>query len=108
MSRQLAFVAVLSTHASSVIADVRWSDAESGIVTRELVPLKLSALPNFPAADHVAFAAVPFWPLPDASPTAEPDPSSKPYAATRPGVAAEVDMSPGPRATASATAQSSR
>src|SRR5215831_17741944 len=89
MSRQLAFVAVFSTHASSVIADVRWSDAVSGIVTRLLEPLKFSAPPYLPIAQLV-FAVVPLLPAPEASVTDVPDPSLKPSARTRPGVAAEV------------------
>ncbi len=79
------------THASSVIAPVRCNDALSATVTRELLPLKLSAWPYFPVAAHVVFAVVPVLPLPDASATVVPDPSSNPYAATRPGVA-EVPM----------------
>jgi hypothetical protein len=76
------------THASSVIAPVNWSEALSGTVTRELVPLKLSAPPYFPVPAHVVFAAVPVLPLPEASATDVPDPSSNAYAATRPGTAA--------------------
>ena len=70
-----------STHASNVIALVRCSEAESGIVTRELDPLKLNAPPYLPAT-QVAFAIVPLLPFPDASATVVPDPSSNAYAAT--------------------------
>src|SRR5215831_17837696 len=57
------------------------------MVTTALVPLNDSALPYLPAAAQVAFAIVPVWPLPDASVTVVPDPSSNPYAATSPVVA---------------------
>jgi hypothetical protein len=70
-----------------VNAPLRWSEALSGTVTRELLPLKVSAFPNLPVAAHAVFAAVPALPFPDASATAVPDPSSNPYAATSPGVA---------------------
>ena len=56
-------------------------------VTRLLVPLKESAFPYFPAVTHVAPEIVPVFPRPDASTTAEPAPSSKPYAATSPPAA---------------------
>ena len=79
-----------STHASNVIPLDSCNDAEFGIVTTELVPLKLNAPPNFPAVDQVVFATVPLFPFPDASVTVVPDPSSNPYAATRPDGAAEV------------------
>jgi hypothetical protein len=69
------------------MADVSRNDGESGTVTRELEPLKLNAFPNLPLADQVVFAAVPEFPLPDASATVDPDPSSNPNAATSPGVA---------------------
>ena len=79
-----------STHASNVIALDRCNEAESGTVTRELDPLKLSAPPYLPVATQVAFAIVPLLPFPDASATVDPDPSSNAYAATSPGVAAGV------------------
>ena len=66
------------THASSVIAVVSRSDGASGMVTCELVPLNTSALPNLPAVDHVVPLATPLLLLPEASPTAVPDPSSNP------------------------------
>ena len=72
------------THASSVIPVVRCSEAASGIVTSAFVPLNCSALPNLPVVAQVAFAIVPLLPFPDASVTVVPDPSSNPYAATRP------------------------
>ncbi len=74
------------THASSVIALDRCSEAESGTVTRELVPLKLNARPYLPATQAV-FATDPLLPLPDASDTVDPDPSSNPNAATKPATA---------------------
>ena len=70
------------TQASSVIAVARCNEAASGTVTRELVPLKLSALPYLPAAAQAVFARVPLLPFPDASATVEPDPSSNENAAT--------------------------
>ena len=78
------------THASSVIPLDRCSEAESGIVTSALVPLNCSALPYFPDVVQVAFAIVPLLPFPDASVTVVPDPSSNPYAATKPDGAAGV------------------
>ena len=78
------------TQASSVIPVVRCSDAASGIVTSALVPLNCNALPNLPDVDQVAFVIVPLLPFPDASATVVPDPSSNPYAATRPDGAAGV------------------
>jgi hypothetical protein len=53
-------------------------------VTIALVPLNSSASPNLPAVDQVAFVIVPLLAFPDASVTVVPDPSSNPYAATRP------------------------
>ena len=69
---------------------VRCSAAASGIVTSALVPLNCSALPYLPVVAQVAFAIVPVLPLPDASVTVVPDPSSNPYAATKPDGAAGV------------------
>jgi hypothetical protein len=54
---------------------------ESGIVTRLLEPLKLSAPPYFPLVQDV-LAAVPFKPLPEPSTITVPEPASNPYAAT--------------------------
>src|SRR6476646_901044 len=79
------------TQASSVMPLVRCSDVESGIVTRELVPLNDSAPPNLPAVDQVVFETVPLFPFPDESATVAPEPSLKEYAATRPDGAAGVD-----------------
>jgi hypothetical protein len=45
-------------------------------------------LPNLPAAAQVVFATVPVFPFPDESATVVPDPSSNPYAATKPVAAA--------------------
>src|ERR1700742_2559177 len=81
------------THASRVIPLERCSDAASGIVTTELVPLNCRALPYFPAADQVGLVIVPLCPLPVASVSVVPDPSSNPYAATRP-VEADVVVAP--------------
>src|SRR5436309_4148390 len=71
------------THASSVMALARSSELESFTVTQLFVPLNDRALPNLPFAAQVAFEIVPLFPLPDASPSVEPVPSSKLYAATR-------------------------
>ena len=54
------------------------------MVTRAVLPLKLSALPKRP---WFVQAAVPIWPLlpePEASAALAPDPSSNPNAATKP------------------------
>src|SRR5512135_1695541 len=69
---------------------VRCSEAESGMVTRALVPLNTSALPDLPALVHVAFAIVPVFPFPDASATVVPVPSLNEYAAIRPGIVARA------------------
>src|ERR1044071_2840751 len=69
------------TQASSVNALVRSSEAESGTVTRAVVPLKLNAPPNLPAVVRVAFAIVPVLVFPEASVTVAPLLSLKPYAA---------------------------
>src|SRR5450755_1250797 len=88
------------THASSVIPLERCNEAESGIVTSALVPLNRNAPPYLPDAQaeerrrhlpdvtQVALLIVPLLPFPDASATVDPDPSSNPYAATRPDGAA--------------------
>src|SRR5207244_6291817 len=68
--------------------ELRSSEGLSLIATQALVPLNESALPLWPAA-HAAFAIVPLFPLPDASATVDPVPSSNEYAATSPVVAAE-------------------
>jgi hypothetical protein len=70
---------------------VSCSEAEFGTLTLVLVPLKLIAPPYLPVP-HVAFAAVPLFPLPDESATLVPDPASNEYAATRPGVAADAGV----------------
>jgi hypothetical protein len=49
--------------------------------------LNTSAPPNFPNDAHVAPETVPAFPLPDKSPTDDPDPSSNENAATNPDVA---------------------
>src|SRR5687767_5322499 len=61
---------------------VRSSDAASATLTTSLAPSNDSALPNLPAAFHVAPAIVPCLPRPDESPSGAPLPSSNPYAAT--------------------------
>src|SRR2546423_11788186 len=66
------------THASSVMALVRWSRLLSVTVTHALVPLKESAPPNSPAVVHVALASVPVRPWPEASAVVVPVPSLKP------------------------------
>ena len=76
--------AVGLTQASSVMPVVKSSEFASGIVTMLDVPLNVSALPYLPDAVHTVFATVPLLPLPDASATVVPSPSSKAYAATRP------------------------
>jgi hypothetical protein len=56
----------------------RCSEAESGMLTRALVPLKESAFPYLPLVVQVAPLIVPVLALPDASTTVVPEPSSKP------------------------------
>jgi hypothetical protein len=73
------------THASNVIPLVNCSDGALLMVTRAPVPLKLNAFPYLPEVVHVAPLIVPLFPLPDASFTTVPLPSSNPYAATRSG-----------------------
>jgi hypothetical protein len=82
--------AVGRTHASSVRAPLRRSDAESETVTQLLDPLNESALPLRPAVVHAAFEIVPVLPFPDASLTVVPAPSLNEYAATSPGIVASV------------------
>src|SRR4051812_30005905 len=74
---QAVLAAVGLTHASRVMAPVRCRDAESATVTQLLVPLKDRALPNLPAVLQVAAVIVPVFPLPEASATVVPVPSSK-------------------------------
>ncbi len=66
----------------------RFREAELGTLTKALLPLKESALPNLPAPApaQVAFESVPALPLPDWSAAVVPLPASKPYAATSPVV----------------------
>src|SRR5712691_10087875 len=71
------------THASSVIPAVTSSDGASGMLTRLLTPLKLSAAPYRPCATHVAPEIVPLLPLPDVSATVVPEPASMLYARTK-------------------------
>src|SRR3989442_9703371 len=83
-SRHPDTTAVGYTHASSVMPVVRWSEAESLMVTIELVPLNTRALLYLPAAVHVPLVIVPVFPLPDESATVVPVPSLNEYAATSP------------------------
>ena len=83
-SRQLPLTVLGLTHASRVMPVVRCSAAASGIVTSALDPLNCSALPYLPVAAQVVLVTVPVLPLPDWSVTVVPDPSSNPYAATKP------------------------
>ena len=53
------------THASIVIAFVRFRVLEPATDTKLFVPLKLRAFPNFPDEDQVAPEIVPTFPLPD-------------------------------------------
>src|SRR5688572_5128667 len=82
--RQMLPSAVGFTHASSVIAVVRCSEAESGIETTSPAPSKESAFPNFPAGSQLAPTTIPALPLPERSATDTPPPSSNEYAATKP------------------------
>jgi hypothetical protein len=66
------------------MAVVRCKLAESFTVTQLLVPLNDNALPNFPAALHVALLIVPLFPFPETSLTVVPLPSLNPYADTNP------------------------
>ena len=59
------------------MAAAKSSEVESATVTQLLTPLNDNALPNFPAVDQVVLATVPAFPLPEASATVEPVPSSK-------------------------------
>src|SRR4051794_9588545 len=91
--RQAVPVAVGLTQASSVMPVVRCSDAESGIATKALVPLKFSAPPNLPVVVCVALVIVPVFALPDASATVVPDASLKLHAPTRLAEAGGVTFS---------------
>src|SRR4029077_17538661 len=82
---------------------VRSSDGESGTVTQLEVPLNDRAPPYLPDVDHVVLETVPLLALPERSLTAEPVPSSKESAATRPVPAAWA-----PRGSAPAPARSGR
>src|SRR6266850_5421998 len=88
--RQPLCAAVGKTHASSVIAVLKLSEAEGLITTRSLVPSKVSAEPYFPAAVQVGPKIVPVFPLPEASRTVVPAPSLNAYAATGPDVCARA------------------
>jgi hypothetical protein len=73
------------TQAESVIPLVRSSESASGTVTTSSTPSKSSAAPMRPFGVHVALVIVPLLPVPEASATTLPVPSSKPYPATSPG-----------------------
>src|SRR3954469_8832341 len=90
MSRQPLGATEGRTQASSVIPVDRCSAAASAIVTREVVPLNTSALPDFPPLVHAAFVMVPVCPLPDTSESVAPAPSLNAYAATKPDPAAVI------------------
>src|SRR3954464_13319918 len=75
--------AVGCTHASSVMPVVRSRLFASPTVTRLLVPLKLSAPPNLPAATCVAPVIVPGLLWPEESGAGVPVVSSNPHAPTR-------------------------
>src|SRR3712207_6062246 len=77
--------AVGRTHASSVIAELRSSEAVSGTATRSFDPSNESAPPNLPVAVHVGPLSVPLFEFPLRSPSCVPLPSSNEYAATRDG-----------------------
>src|SRR5438045_3932859 len=66
------------THASRVIAPVRWREAASATVTQLFVPLNDSAPPYLPAVARVAAVMVPVFPLPEESVVVEPLGSSNP------------------------------
>src|SRR3954453_14282931 len=83
-SRHILLTDAGLTQASNVIPVVKRKEGESLTVTRALVPLNERAFPNLPAVLQVAALIVPVLLLPDASVTAVPVPSVKPYAATRP------------------------
>src|ERR1051326_3228575 len=90
MSLQVLDTAEGFTQASIVMLEVKCKDEESGTSTRELTPLNTRAFPNFEAFVQVALLTVPLFPLPDRSVTVFPEPSSKEYAATNPGIVASV------------------
>ena len=71
-SRHAAVTVDGLTHASSVIPVVSRNDAESGTITRALVPLKVRALPYLPSVVHAAFPVLPVFPFPDVSATVVP------------------------------------
>ena len=77
-SRHALETVVGSTQASSVMPELSCSELLPGIVTRLLVPLNESALPNLPAVVQVAPEIVPLLPFPEASVTVVPVPSSNP------------------------------
>src|SRR5678810_738470 len=89
-SCQTLLTSVGLTHAARVMAEERWSDEESTMSTRLLVPLNDKALPYFPDGDQVAPIIVPRLLFPEASITVDPAPSLNVYWATSPVVAAGV------------------
>src|SRR5262249_13629445 len=84
MMMELALSSELGlTHASSVIALVKRTEAEFGIVTHEFDPLKESAWPKMPPT-HVPLEICPLLWLPDVSFKVCPWPSLKLYSAMSP------------------------
>ena len=75
--------AVGRTQPSSVMPVVRSSESASATVTQSLMPSKLSAPPNLPAALRTAPLIVPVLPRPEASAVVVALVSSKPHAPTR-------------------------
>src|SRR4051812_11594074 len=73
------------THASTVSALVKSREPASGTTTLLLLPLNARAEPYLPALAHVAPDSVPVLVCPELSVAVVPLPSSKPYAATKPG-----------------------
>lgn len=79
------------THASRVIPVVRSNEFESGILTKSLTPSNFNALPYLPVVTQTGpLLNVPVFEFPDRSKSVVPDPSSKPYAATKPALADET------------------
>src|SRR3954468_22875899 len=81
--RQPLSVAVGLIQAESVMADPRLSEAALGTRTR-LVPLKVSALPEWPVVVHAGPTSVPVLPLPLRSAVVMPAPSLNAQAPTSP------------------------
>src|SRR5687767_14702087 len=82
-ARQPACGALGRIHPESVIACVRFSDADGGTLTTAPAPSKRSARPCLPFV-HVAPLIAPVLRSPEESAAAGPDPASNEYAATSP------------------------